>query len=350
MTTPVSLWSSGRATGKKHCRRNHSTGQLDGIRASALSYYRELSSIRTKVTAEDVKTLLLGMAHGQQTLLAYFREHNMNFNERVGVNRKSGTAATYRYALNQLTEFLKVKYKLSDITFAALDRSFIDKYDLYLRTERGLGQGTIVMLTIRLNTIMTNAIAEGIITGNPFAGHKAQRPKPVQKYLTRKELYKLMSTPMTSPNHYLIRDLFLFSCYTGIPYGDMCKLTDEDISPAPDGALWIKTCREKTGIDYELPLLEIPLQILDRYKGIADKGRLLPMFSNSALNRQLKEIASTCGINAVYTSTWAATPTPARLLFHRVYLSKRLVGCSVTVRLRRHRFTRISPPIKLTRI
>jgi len=295
MTTPVSLWASGRATGKSSAAVTINR-ELDGIRASALSYYRELSDIRTKVTAEHVKTLLLGMAHGQQTLLAYFHEHNRSLNERVGVNRKSGTAATYRYALNLLTEFLKAKYKLSDIPFAALDRSFIDKYDLYLRTERGLGQGTIVLLIIRLNTIITNAIAEGIITGNPFAGYKAQRPKPVQKYLTRKELDKLMSTPMISPNHYLIRDLFLFSCYTGIPYGDMCKLTDEDISLAPDGTLWIKTYREKTGIDYELPLLEIPLQILDRYKGIADKERLLPMFSNSALNRQLKEIAHTCGI------------------------------------------------------
>lgn len=296
MKVPVSLWACGRAAGKSR-EAVEINRQLDDIRASALSHYRELYSVKEKVTAEQVKNLVLGMASGQKTLLSYFREHNKTFDERVGVNRKRGTATSYRYALNRLTGFLKAKYNLSDISFSALDRSFIDKFDLYLRTECGLGQGTIVLLTTRLATIITNAIAEGVISTNPFAGYVAKRPKPVQKYLTRDELDKLMTTPLTSAKHYLIRDLFLFSCYTGIPYCDMCKLTDKDMAVAEDGTMWIKTCREKTGIDYELPLLELPLQILDRYRGTADEGRLLPMYSNSELNRELKSVAATCGIH-----------------------------------------------------
>lgn len=293
---PLSLWQSGRATGKSQIA-NEINQRLDAIRASALSHYKELSAVNEKVTAENVKTLLLGMAYGQETLLDYFRTHNENFDKRIGVNRKKGSEKGYWHALAHLTKFLEVKYKLSDIPFTALDRSFIDKFDLYLKIDCGLAPGTIILLTTRLNTIVGNAIVEGIITKNPFADYEPERPRHKQKYLIRKELDKLMTTPLTCPKHYLIRDLFLFSCYTGIPYSDMRKLTNEDIFIAEDKVVWIKTSREKTGMDYEIPLLELPLQILERYRDTAAGGRLIPMYSNSEINRELKIIAHTCGIN-----------------------------------------------------
>ena len=205
-------------------------------------------------------------------MLDYFRTHNENFDKRIGVNRKKGSEKGYWHALAHLTKFLEVKYKLSDIPFTALDRSFIDKFDLYLKIDCGLAPGTIILLTTRLNTIVGNAIVEGIITKNPFADYEPERPRHKQKYLIRKELDKLMTTPLTCPKHYLIRDLFLFSCYTGIPYSDMRKLTNEDIFIAEDKVVWIKTSREKTGMDYEIPLLELPLQILERYRDTAAGG------------------------------------------------------------------------------
>lgn len=296
MTVPADLWASGRATGKSHTA-NEINRQLDEIRASALSYYRELSAVRENVTADEVKNLLLGMASGQETLLSYFRTHNENFDKRIGVNRKAGSEKAYWLALKHLTKFLKEKYKLSDIPFSALDRSFIDKFDLYLKIDCHHAPGTIVLYTTRLGTIIGEAITEGIITKNPFAGYEAERPQRQQKYLTRNELSKLMTTQFTKPKHYLIRDLFLFSCYTGIPYCDMCKLSDKDVSVAEDNVVWIKTFREKTGMDYEIPLLELPLQILERYRGTASDGRLLPMFPNYELNRELKNIARVCGIS-----------------------------------------------------
>jgi len=296
MTVPADLWSSGRATGKSHTA-NEINRQLDEIRASALSYYRELSAVKENVTADEVKNLLLGMASGQETLLSYFRTHNENFDKRIGVNRKAGSEKAYWLALNHLAKFLKEKYKLSDIPFSALDRSFIDKFDLYLKIDCHHAPGTIVLYTTRLGTIIGEAITEGIITKNPFAGYEAERPQRQQKYLTRNELSKLMTTQFAKPRHYLIRDLFLFSCYTGIPYCDMCKLSEEDVSVAEDNVVWIKTFREKTGMEYEIPLLELPLQILERYRGTASDGRLLPMFPNSELNRELKNIARICGIS-----------------------------------------------------
>jgi integrase len=297
MTVPADLWASGRAKGKSKTAMDINR-KLDELRAFALSHWRELSAVRENVTAEEVKNLLLGMASGQETLLAYFRAHNEKFDKRVGVNRSAGSAKMYWNAFRHVEKFLAEKYRLSDIPFAALDRSFIDKYDHYLRTERRLSQGTIVLLTIRLGTIINHAIAGGIIIADPFTGYERIRPMPKQKYLPREELDKLMSTPLKSPTHYLIRDLFLFSAYTGISYGDMCRLTESDLWVAEDGTVWIKSKRGKTGVDYQVPLLDLPLRILERHRNIAQDGRLLPMYCNSYMNSVLKEIAKTCAISS----------------------------------------------------
>ena len=215
IAVPISLWASGRACGKS-LEAVEINRQLDEIRASALSHYRELSSVHEKVTAQTLKSRVLGMAYGQETVVAYFRTHNENFDKRVGVNRKKATAKAYWGALNHFAAFLNAEYKLSDIPFTALDRSLIDKYDLHLRIRCGLAPGTIILQTTRLHTIVGQAIAEGIITSDPFAGYEPERPARQQKYLTREELNKLMTSPLTCPKHYLIRDLFLFSCFTGI--------------------------------------------------------------------------------------------------------------------------------------
>jgi integrase len=296
LTVPADLWASGRAKGKGKTAMDINR-RLDEIRASALSHHRELSAVRENVTAEEVKTLLLGMAFGQETLLAYFRAHNEKFDKRVGVNRRAGTANSYWNALNHLAAFLNEKYRLTDIPFTALNRSFIDKYDLHLRVDCKLSPGTVVVQTVRLGTIINHAIADGIITADPFAGYEPERPERKPRYLDDAEVSKLMTTPLTSPKHYLIRDLFLFSCHTGIPYGDMSRLTASNLSVAGDGEVWIKGKRGKTGVDYQLPLHDLPLQILERYRDTAPDGRLLPMYDNKEINVQLKTIAKTCGIN-----------------------------------------------------
>jgi integrase len=295
MTVPAVLWSSGRATGKSHAATDINT-QLDAIRASALSHYNELYGVKLNVTAEDVKSALLGMAFGQETLIAYFRRHNENFDKRVGVNRSKGAAYSYWYSLGHLEKFLEKKYKLSDISFKALDESFIESFDFYLRIEAGHKAGTIIEIMTRLRIIINFVICEGIIITDPFMGYTPERPKAIQKYLTREDLDKLMNTALDKPKHYLIRDLFLFSCYTGISYSDIRKLTGEDLKTAEDGTVWIRTTRKKTDTPCEIPLMELPLQILERYRGIASKGRLLPMYSPSVMNIELKVIAKKCGL------------------------------------------------------
>lgn len=295
LRVPQSLWSSGRACGKSVAAREINC-KLDEIRATALGIYTELSAIRENVTAEEVKHQLLGMASGQETLLSYYRYFMRNFEKRVGVNRTEKTLYAYRNSYNHVVSFLQTEYKLSDFPFTALDRSFIEKYVLYLRSECNLSQSSIVNLSVMLKTVVGEAIADGIIAANPFIGYELARPKPKQKYLTSEELRRIMVTPMHNRTLYHVRDLFLFSCFTGISYIDMCLLSDEHLSLAEDGVWWIKSARKKSGVDFEIPLMELPLHIIEKYRDMAPEGKLLPMYSNSSLNHYLKQIAGLCGI------------------------------------------------------
>ena len=297
VTAKVSLWDivSGRLTGKS----KHATGVnaiLDKINVAINTSYRKLQETKSTVTANEVKNAFQGIASQQETLIRYFARHNEEFKKRVGVNRELSTQVQYENSLKHLKRFMSLKCKLSDIPFTQLDFSFIEKYDFYLRVELKLKPNTILGIMRHLRKMIKLAIGEGIITRDPFEGYSPERPKAEQKYLTRDELEKIMVTPLDHPCRYLTRDMFLFSVFTGLAYRDICNLTAKNIVRASDGTLWIETTRQKTGTPCEIPLMEIPLQILDKYKGLAPDGKLLPMQSCGRLNKNLKVIAKLCGL------------------------------------------------------
>lgn len=300
LTAPWSLWTSGRMKGKSAAAIDINR-RLDEMRASAIGICRELSVVHARVTAEEIKCWLLGMASGQETLLGYFGRFIERFEKHVGVDRSAKSAACYKNTFKHLSRFLSAKFNLTDLPFGALDRSLIERFDLYLRSEQRLAPSTIVLLMSRLKTVIGKAIASGIVTADPFAEYEPQRPRRQQRYLTREELHRLMTTPLPSPSLRLVRDLFLFSCYTGIAYVDMGRLTTANLERTAEGGMRLRATREKTGVGFEIPLLDLPVRILDKYDGIAPEGKLLPMYCNSAINRSLKAIATLCGIDRKLT-------------------------------------------------
>jgi site-specific recombinase XerD len=157
-------------------------------------------------------------------------------------------------------------------------------------------------------------MSEGILSCDPFHEYKPVYPKAIQKYLTLAELESIINTPLTGTTLNIVKDMFLFSCFTGLSYIDIYNLTDKNTVKATDDILWIRTSRQKTGVSSDVPLLEIPLRIIERYRGTASNGKLLPVASNATLNRYLKIIAGQCGIgrNLIFHAgrhTYASTVT-----------------------------------------
>lgn len=297
VTAKASLWDivSGRVTGKsKHATEINAT--LDKINVAVNTSYRKLQETKNTVTANEVKNAFQGIASQQETLIRYFARHNEDFKKRVSVNRELSTQVQYENSLNHLKRFMSLKCKLSDIPFTQLDFSFIEKYDFYLRVELKLKPNTILGIMRHLRKMIKLAVGESIITRDPFDGYSPERPKAEQKYLTREELHKIITTPLDHPCRYLTRDMFLFSAFTGLSYVDMCALSVENLTTEQDGSTWIKIPRQKTGTVCSIKLLSIPLMIIEKYKDERKTDKVFNMTNLAGIEANLKVIARLCGI------------------------------------------------------
>lgn len=298
LTVSVSLWDTraNRVSGKSK-QAVQINRALDKISLSINKQYSRLVGLKGNIiSAIEVKNTFQGIASTQETLVRYFIRHNQEFRKRVGVNRELCTAEQYDISLKHLANFLDKKYKISDIPFSKLDFSFIESFDFYLRVELQRMPNTILGIMRHVRKMIKLAINEGIISRDPFEGYTPERPTAKQKYLTREELDSIMTTQLDHPCRYLTRDMFLFSAFTGLAYRDISNLTPANIVKADDGILWIKTSRQKTGTPCDIPLLDIPKQIIEKYRGTAKNGKLLPMLSCGRLNKNLKVIAKLCNI------------------------------------------------------
>jgi site-specific recombinase XerD len=152
-----------------------------------------------------------------------------------------------------------------------------------------------------LKQIITNALKNRFITIDPFDDYKLGY-KPVNKeYLIEPEIKQLLTKKFTAKRLEEVRDVFVFQCFTGIAYIDAANLTHDNIIEDGFGQKWIRLNRQKSSVQANIPLLEIPLAILKKYKNLKDE-KLLPIHSNQKMNEYLKEIAALCGINKRLTS------------------------------------------------
>ncbi len=148
------------------------------------------------------------------------------------------------------------------------------------------------MQTIR--TICLFAQNSNFMNHNPFLNYKISFQKVDRGYLLEDELKKLIDKKIDIPRLERVRDIFLFSCFTGLAYIDVANLTKDNLLEK-EGHYWIMTRRQKTKVASNVLLLDIPLQIIKKYKGTS-KERLLPVLSNQKMNSCLKEISDLCGI------------------------------------------------------
>ena len=230
-------------------------------------------------------------------MVSYYGKFNENFFKKVGINRKLETYKRYCVALNHLKDFLRIRYNVKDMPFQSLTPSFVSSYDLYLRADLKMRHNTIVNIIANLRSVIKSALNDGLLRQDPFIGYTFEYSQTVPRFLSEKELKLMMRTPLPKSNLNLVRDVFLFSAFTGISFSDLRNLTEKNLVQAEDGTWWIHSARQKTGTPFHVPLLELPLELIEKYRGITKNGRLFPMLSCSKTNINLKKIAAICGIN-----------------------------------------------------
>lgn len=294
-----SLWNNGarRVNGKSKYATdmNHT---IDTIRARLLNSYLELFDKDGIVTPRKLRNYFLGIEESKYSLLSLFNKKITQKGRLINTAISKETYGKYVCTRDKIKSFLKSYYKVEDITMRDVNYDFIVNYEIYLRSEGKCGHNTTVRHLRYLKQVTSDAIKCKYISFDPFNEIRLTSQKGNREYLTLTELINIASKEMQSETLKEMRDIFIFSCFTGLAFIDLNSLKYSDIYVNENGKRYISKNRSKTGVKAYIPLLDIPELILEKYKNrILTNERILPVTPCQSMNRYIKEITAYCGIN-----------------------------------------------------
>ena len=269
--------------------------QLDNIASGLQSIFRriEMSDV---VSLECIKSEFLGKKEEIDTLMQLFEKHNGDVAKQVGVSVGKATLQKYNVCKRHFSEFLEKQYKRSDLKLTELTYVVIREFDLYLRTGVGQNPNTATKTMKTFKTITLLGQKMGVLLHDPFMNHRFHIEPVNRGFLTDEEILLIANKDLGISRLELVRDIFIFSCFTGLAYIDVSNLTPDHIVTLGDKQ-WIMTQRQKTSVETNVLLLDIPKAIIAKYGGKTYRnGKLFPMLTNQKTNSYLKEIADICGI------------------------------------------------------
>ena len=296
---------------------NPSLAQSHNLKVKIFTAEKKLIASELEITIENLKNALHHKLNRKRMLVPIFQDHNNKIKELIGKEYAPGTLERYTTSLKHTIEFMQWKYNRSDIDITKIDHAFVTDYEFWLRSVRNCSNNTAVKYIKNFNKIIKLCLANDWLDKNPFANYKAKVKEVERVYLTEAEIQSIIEKDFKTERLSLVRDIFLFSCFTGLAYIDVKNLTKSHISHGIDGEQWIFTHRQKTESASKIPILPITQMIIDKYDNHPqsnNEDKLLPILSNQKMNAYLKEIAAICEINKELTfhiarHTFATTVT-----------------------------------------
>ena len=294
------LWASkgGRAAGKSVAARevNHA---LDKIRSSITGHYQEIMDRDNYVTAEKVRNAFQGLEYRFHTLMRLYDDYLEAYEKKVSCGLKSrNTLSKYKAVYRHLREFLQLRYHTEDIALKEIKPSFMSDFETFLITDKHLGHNTVWAYSFPPRMLLHRAVENGWLIRYPFGEYEIYKEETEKGFLTQEELKLLLDAPKMNFKRTFVRDMFLFCCFTGLAHIDLLNLREENIVTNPiDGGTWIHTFRQKTGVEVNVKLLDIPLQILEKYKGLCNDGRVFPVMPYNSCKAILRTVCKKCGID-----------------------------------------------------
>lgn len=290
---------------------------LEELRVLIRRKYDEMLRREEVITAGKLKNAITGLDQNATTLLQVCDRFIEDYTDLLKTEQCCReTYLRYKLTRNRLAEFMQARYRLPDMAVKELHPRFAIDFDRWLRMNYRLTNNSTMKLMRQLKTMLHVGYLNGWSKNDPLAGYKLHFEKVDRGYLTDEELDRLANKVFAMKRLEVIRDLFLFSCYTGLAYIDLKHLSADMLRRWPDGNLWIDTKRQKTDVPVHVRLLDVPIRLIEKYDGTTEGGLLFPVPSNQKVNSYLKEIASVCGIDKDLTfhmarHTFATTVTLA---------------------------------------
>lgn len=334
ISIPASSWNQTKQRIRGRSEQSNTINQLlDKVEADLYKVYGELCNIFNDVTAKDVRQNYLDETEPKKGIIEVYDIHNERIHSLIGKDYVDRTWFNFERNKKLLAEFIKHKFNRNDMKLDRLRRVFMEDFIYFLKSVKEHNPNTIYKHVQRVNKIVNFAVAHDYTRRNPFTDVKVKKQYNEISYLSADDLLRLESKVFHVKRLEVVRDLFLFQCYTGLAYQELRNLSHANIQKGIDGYLWIVARRQKTGRMFKAPLLPKAIDILNRYKEhVLDLNmKVFPVSANSNMNAYLKEVGDLCGIAVPLTThigrkTFATTvtllngvpiTTVARLLGHQ---------------------------------
>ena len=275
---------------------------LDTLQAKVHEARHQLLMGGKSITAEAVGNIVQGReSSGERPhlLLEIFQYHNDQVKTLIGKEYAKGTLTKFSTVLRHTRTFLQWKYKADDIDIRKLDYEFITGLEFWYKSIQHCDHNTTMKYIACVKKMAIRALRNGWLQRDPFIGFNLALREVEREALTAEELETMADKNFGTDRLAHVRDIFLFSCFTGLAYADLQKLRRPEISTGIDGGKWIFTRRQNTDTASRIPILPMAQEIIDRYADHPQckaKDKVLPILSNQKMNAYLKEIADCCGI------------------------------------------------------
>lgn len=302
------LWSQAKETARGKSRRACDLNTyIEEARIRLYQIFCELEQQNRPITAHLLQELFFGQEKPEEvrTLLGTMQEHNDQCRALVGTDYALITVRRYESCRRYLAELIRQRYGKEDLPLAEVNGELVRAFAFYLKTEKGCQQNTVIRYMKCLKKITNLARANDWMAKDPFLGIRFHEKEVVREFLTMDELQTIYRKEFPLERLTLVRDVFIFAAFTGLAFIDVQQLAPEHIVRDNNGNLWIRKPRQKTKNMCNIPLLDIPQEILRKYADhptCRKRGVLLPVPCNQKMNSYLKEIADICMIRKNLTT------------------------------------------------
>lgn len=278
---------------------------LDEIKKRVYDHRDTIRKEQRDFTVNTLREKWFGQDRNCRTLLEAVKITILDLERQVskGVYKKS-TVTKYYTTEKHLVDFLKWRNLGNDVLLVDLRLPFAGHFVYYLQGVKGLGVNSSAKMVKKLKKIVRDCVDKEWLDTDPFFRYHVKHIDPKIPHLSADELLAITSKVISVQRLALVRDLFIFSCYTGFAYIDVATLTAENLKIGIDGTQWLIKNRQKTDISERVPVLPPVASILEKYKDFqshSQDDKLLPIPSNQKVNAYLKEIAVLCDIKTKLT-------------------------------------------------
>lgn len=297
---------------------------LDLFQLNIEKKFNELTKESLEVSLELLKNEFTGKTDTKTkkvSIVEILDKHNKYFKRKVnGDERSKASFQKYQRSKELIINFMKKQYKIEDLPANEISSAFIYNLEAFLKYESnfkgriGIKNNSVVKYMRMYKTCCNHSIKMGLIDKNPFDLYTGKLNIKDAVFLSQQELDRIENKKFSIERLEKVKDIFLFSCYTGYAPVDALNLTSSNIFQDNNDDFWIMTNRAKTAIKANVPLLPPALKIIEKYKN--QQIGLIPQISNQKMNAYLKEIGDLCGISKKLTwyvarHTFATTVTLA---------------------------------------